>query len=522
MPHSERSHLLEGFRSSRLPDLTLAELANHIVEFAQDQYGSRFIQQKLEYASPVDKTAVFKEILPSAYSLMMDVFGNYVIQKFFELGTPEQKQILGKCIQGRVLELSLQMYGCRVIQKAVESVPPDMQIEIVNELKGCVLKCVKDQNGNHVVQKCVESVPAQHLQFIVDAFKDQHCKPEQTAPILAEVHQNVETLVKDQYGNYVIQHVLEHGRTEDRSRIIDHLKNRVLELSVHKFASNVVEKAVANATRSERQSLINEVLESPGDDHDEDESPEEEADDAEKESTLVLMMKDQFANYVVQKMLDVAEQNVRKELMNRIRPHLSLLKKFTYGKHIIAKMDKYYMKTNQSHLVTNVVSNGGGGHQLQHPSPPLAGGYGVFHNNFAPPAYQLGSCSSPLVMPPASSYHLMMRGAAPPMHQPSPYAQFPPVYPQPPQQRMPPHVMYGGGGGGGGGMRRGGRKMQQQPRGGTSMRRSIPVEKRMDKGEERMENGTNGDESVNGVEETCATTEGLSNTTTTTEVHEEP
>lgn len=64
------------------------------------------------------------------------------------------------------------MYGCRVIQKAVESVPLEMQISIVKELDGCVIKCVKDQNGNHVVQKCVENVPPEHLQFIIDAFKD--------------------------------------------------------------------------------------------------------------------------------------------------------------------------------------------------------------------------------------------------------------------------------------------------------------------------------------------------------------
>lgn len=81
------------FSNSRLPCLTLHDLMNHIVEFAQDQYGSRFIQQKLEQASVVDKTSVFREILPYAYNLMIDVFGNYVIQKFFELGTPEQKQV---------------------------------------------------------------------------------------------------------------------------------------------------------------------------------------------------------------------------------------------------------------------------------------------------------------------------------------------------------------------------------------------------------------------------------------------
>jgi hypothetical protein len=47
------------------------------------------------------------------------------------------------------------------------------------------------------------------------------------------------------------------------------------------------------------------------------------------------MMKDQYANYVVQKMLDVVDDNQREVLVNKIRPHLQSLKKYTYGKHLI-------------------------------------------------------------------------------------------------------------------------------------------------------------------------------------------
>lgn len=168
-----RSRLLEDFRNNRFPNLQLRDIANHIVEFSQDQHGSRFIQQKLERATPAEKQMVFAEIIVGTYALMTDVFGNYVIQKFFEFGSAEQKSTLAQKIRGHVLPLALQMYGCRVIQKALESVPPDQQKEIVRELDGHVLKCVKDQNGNHVVQKCIECVDPMQLQFIIDAFEGQ-------------------------------------------------------------------------------------------------------------------------------------------------------------------------------------------------------------------------------------------------------------------------------------------------------------------------------------------------------------
>ncbi|KAH0621950.1 hypothetical protein JD844_023723, partial [Phrynosoma platyrhinos] len=346
---SGRSRLLEDFRNNRFPNLQLRDLVGHIVEFSRDQHGSRFIQQKLERATPAERQMVFSEILQAAYQLMTDVFGNYVIQKFFEFGSIDQKLALATRIRGHVLPLALQMYGCRVIQKALESISPDQQNEMVKELDGHVLKCVKDQNGNHVVQKCIECVQPQSLQFIIDAFKGQvfvlsthpygcrviqrileHCTAEQTLPILEELHQHTEQLVQDQYGNYVIQHVLEHGRPEDKSKIVTEIRGKVLTLSQHKFASNVVEKCVTHASRAERALLIDEVCCQNDGPH----------------SALYTMMKDQYANYVVQKMIDMAEPAQRKIIMHKIRPHITTLRKYTYGKHILAKLEKYYLKNS--------------------------------------------------------------------------------------------------------------------------------------------------------------------------------
>ena len=60
------------------------------------------------------------------------------------------------------------------------------------------------------------------------------------------------------------------------------------------------------------------------------------------------MMKDQYANYVVQKMIDVAEPAQRKILMHKIRPYCNTLRKYTYGKHILAKLEKQPQKMTKS------------------------------------------------------------------------------------------------------------------------------------------------------------------------------
>ncbi|KAL6619818.1 hypothetical protein ACP70R_034957 [Stipagrostis hirtigluma subsp. patula] len=335
--------LLEEFKSNKSKSYELSEIAGHVVEFSADQYGSRFIQQKLETASTEEKDMVFSEIMPQALTLMTDVFGNYVVQKFFEHGSTTQiKELAGQLI-GRVLALSLQMYGCRVIQKAIEVVDLDLQTKMVAELEGHVMRCVRDQNGNHVIQKCIECIPQHAIEFIVSTFYGQvvmlsthpygcrviqrvleHCDDPKTQQIMMdEILQSVCLLAQDQYGNYVVQHVLEHGKPHERSAIIEKLIGQIVQMSQQKFASNVIEKCLAFGNPVERQVLIGEMLGSTN-----------------ETEPLEVMMKDQFANYVVQKVLETCDDQQREMILTRIKTHLNTLKKYTYGKHIVARVEK--------------------------------------------------------------------------------------------------------------------------------------------------------------------------------------
>ncbi|KAL0920392.1 hypothetical protein M5K25_009527 [Dendrobium thyrsiflorum] len=337
------STLLAEFKNNKTRSFELSDIVDHVVEFSADQYGSRFIQQKLEMATVEEKNKIFPEILPHARALMTDVFGNYVIQKFFEHGTESQRNQLASRLLGHVLPLSLQMYGCRVIQKALEVVDVKQQTQLVSELDGSVMKCVRDQNGNHVIQKCIECVPQESIKFIISACYGQvvalsthpygcrviqrileHCDDAKTQCIMMnEILQSICTLAKDQYGNYVVQHVLQHGKSEERSSIISKLSGEIVKMSQQKFASNVIEKCLTYSSPEERQLLINEMLGS-----------------TEENEPLQAMMKDQFGNYVVQKVLETCDDRNRELILSRIKVHLNTLKRYTYGKHIVARVEK--------------------------------------------------------------------------------------------------------------------------------------------------------------------------------------
>ncbi|XP_027339375.1 pumilio homolog 6, chloroplastic-like isoform X2 [Abrus precatorius] len=343
-------NFLEDLKSGKGRRFELSDIIGHIVEFSADQHGSRFIQQKLESCGVEEKALVFKEVLPHASKLMTDVFGNYVIQKFFEYGGPEQRRELADRLSGQILPLSLQMYGCRVIQKALEVIELEQKAQLVRELDGHVLRCVRDQNGNHVIQKCIESIPTKKIGFILSAFCGQvailskhpygcrviqrvleHCTDEsQCQFIVDEILESVCALAEDQYGNYVTQHVLERGKPQERSQIISKLSGHIVQLSQHKFASNVVEKCLEYGDATERELLIAEIL-----GHDE------------QNDNLLTMMKDQFANYVVQKVIDICSENQRAMLLSHIRVHGHALKKYTYGKHIVARLEHQFGAESQ-------------------------------------------------------------------------------------------------------------------------------------------------------------------------------
>lgn len=132
-----RDPLVEEFRNTNGKGRSweLRDILGHVTSFCQDQHGSRFIQQRLEECTDVDKQLVFDEIVPSATSLMTDVFGNYVLQKLFEFGTAEQCEALAVLLQGQAVNLSMHMYGCRVMQRALEYVGTSKLLELVGEFE---------------------------------------------------------------------------------------------------------------------------------------------------------------------------------------------------------------------------------------------------------------------------------------------------------------------------------------------------------------------------------------------------
>ncbi|KAJ9466928.1 Pumilio-like protein 2 [Diplonema papillatum] len=346
--------VLEEFKSTRSggPSCTwdCARIKGHVFAFATDQEGSRLIQRRLENNAATDLDIVYYELLDSALHLMTDVFGNYVVQKILEHGSAKHQAGMIEVMEGHVVKLTRQTYGCRVIQKSLETCPLHLKLKMIKELERSIPQCVQDQNGNHVIQKCIECMP-NDVDFIINAFLGQiatlathaygcrviqkileYCKlhPQsvlaaQCRPVMDEIIGLVNHLIRNQYGNYVLQHVMATGDPNCTSQIVAALQSRFFALSTDKFASNVVEKMFEYAPPSARSQIIESLISSSTPDG---------------QSHLLALMKDQYANYVAQKIIDFANPSEQARIADHIRPHFGAFRKLSYGKHILSRIDK--------------------------------------------------------------------------------------------------------------------------------------------------------------------------------------
>ncbi|CAD6625961.1 XXYS1_4_G0035360.mRNA.1.CDS.1 [Saccharomyces cerevisiae] len=290
--------------------------------------------------------AIFEETKDYTVELMTDSFGNYLIQKLLEEVTTEQRIVLTKISSPHFVEISLNPHGTRALQKLIECIKTDEEAQIVvDSLRPYTVQLSKDLNGNHVIQKCLQRLKPENFQFIFDAISDScidiathrhgccvlqrcldHGTTEQCDNLCDKLLALVDKLTLDPFGNYVVQYIItkeaEKNKYDYTHKIVHLLKPRAIELSIHKFGSNVIEKILKTAIVSEP--MILEILNNGG------------------ETGIQSLLNDSYGNYVLQTALDIShKQNdyLYKRLSEIVAPLLvGPIRNTPHGKRIIGML----------------------------------------------------------------------------------------------------------------------------------------------------------------------------------------
>jgi hypothetical protein len=331
---------LQQQRKGELDTTTpLEELQGEIFALCKDQHGCRYLQKKLEEGNPSYRDMIFTETFSHFAELMTDPFGNYLCQKMLEYCTDEQRNLIVESVAPDLVNISLNMHGTRAVQKTIDFLSTPRQIHsIIMALGMNVVPLIKDLNGNHVVQKCLNRLGSADNQFIYDAVAAHcvevathrhgccvlqrcidHASDKQRMQLVQEITFNALTLVQDPFGNYVVQYILDLNDSRYSEALVRQFVGHVCTLSVQKFSSNVIEKCIRVSEPGVRKQMIEELL---------------------NRQRLEKLLRDSFANYVVQTSLDYADPVQRMQLVECIKPTLPVIRNTPYGKRIQSKLQR--------------------------------------------------------------------------------------------------------------------------------------------------------------------------------------
>ena len=334
--HQRRQQNAED--NARATSFKLEDVHGRVVELCKDQHGCRFLQRKIEENDPETFTMIFEETKDHIVDLMTDPFGNYLCQKLLEYSTNERRTILINNAAPFMVKIALNQHGTRALQKMIEFIETPEQIDtIIRAFDGEVVTLIQDLNGNHVIQKCLNHLRPEHAQFIFDAVGKNclivgthrhgccvlqrcidHATGDQKSDLVRYITGNAYSLIQDPFGNYVVQYILDLNIAQFTTPLCLSFKGNVVSLSRQKFSSNVIEKCLRVAEPEPRRVLVEELMIPP----------------AEMEKIL----RDNFANYVVQTALDHSDADLQERLWDIIIPLLQPLRSTPCGRRLLSKL----------------------------------------------------------------------------------------------------------------------------------------------------------------------------------------
>jgi len=362
-----------GMLVSRTP--TPAHRPGEFLDKARDQAGCRQLQDQLTSASPATVSAIFEDILSEIVELMEDTFGNYLAQKLMEVISSEERGILVDRVLPSITSIARNSHGTRSVQKLVETVStPDQIARFEAALRPETLSLLLDPNASHVVQRCLHYWPPHHTRFIFDTmvhncrevamdrsgccvlqkYLGKDISPQHQARMLAqEVVRHALELVVDPFGNYVLQTVISKEFDQVNEQIVDTLQFCLRELAMQKFSSHVFQTLLKHLHHPNAVDKMVRPFTDP--------------------RHVVMLLTDQYANYVMQTVIDKASGRLLDEMLASIQQCIPALRTSDAGRKILSKIVSRFPELSDGTDIRNDPRPRRGGFQNRRGNQPRYG-----------------------------------------------------------------------------------------------------------------------------------------------------
>ena len=328
--------------TSNLYKMDNNEIAKQCHNLAKDQVGCRFLQKKIEENTTFALSTIYPIILDHLLDTINDQFGNYLIQKFFDYLSEEELYQFLQMISPSFANIGINQYGTRVLQKIIDFLKPEdknnrLYTTFCELLKPNIILFANDINGCHIIQKIlitkdfdiniIISEIAKQIEIIAN-HKNGCCflqksteklNGQELEMVLDAINEKAKSLITDQYGNYVIQHVIKINGPKRNLELFNLIIDNLPFYSNQKFSSNVIEKFFV--FEELKNAIINRLL---------------------IPNIMKEMLYDSFGNYVVQKALMNANKEYQMKMLCLMAPLMEDLKSLNFGAKLYHKLTVQY------------------------------------------------------------------------------------------------------------------------------------------------------------------------------------
>ncbi|KAJ0425344.1 armadillo-type protein [Aspergillus carlsbadensis] len=236
--------------------LLVQRMKGHILSLSMAPYGCRVIQRALEHVLVDQQAWMVKELQERVLDCVQSNNGNHVIQKAIERVPTQYTKFIVNAFLGSVGMQAIHSYGCRVIQRMLEYCDEPDRRSLLAELHACTDKLIDNQFGNYVVQHVIQHGEEEDRSRMIEVVKkkvvsyskhkfasnvveksldygNETQRREIIGQLIAEAQDGepvLRELIGDQYGNYVIQTILNHSEGKERLQLVERVRPLVTRM----------------------------------------------------------------------------------------------------------------------------------------------------------------------------------------------------------------------------------------------------------------------------------------------------
>jgi len=234
--------------SNELRNNIMETLHPHILSLSRGKFGCRVVQKLLECVVYKHKQVVAQQFAGSIVKYICDQNGNHVVQKILECLDVGEMIFVVQEVSGHTFSLAVHPYGSRVIQRILEKVDRRDARPLLNVIKHHAVVLSKNQYGNYIIQYILKHCPDERKNLVfqligrvaelsrekfssnvieqafkvlsIDLVKSLAEELLHDCPMMKGRYPTLALLVDDQYGNYVVQTLVDWSSGAFRRRLL--------------------------------------------------------------------------------------------------------------------------------------------------------------------------------------------------------------------------------------------------------------------------------------------------------------